>query len=44
MFTHRLTTDFFMAKSEVRGTGSNGRALMQYQAAMAGSSRFSNMV
>ena len=35
---------FFMAKSEVRGTGSDGRALMQYQAAVAGVSKVVNMV
>ena len=44
VFTHRLTTDVLMAKSEVRGTGSDGRALMQYQASTAGSSKFANVV
>ena len=44
VFTHRLTTDVLMARTEVRGTGSDGRALMQYQAAMVGSSKFANMV
>ena len=37
-------TDVFMAKSEVGGTESDGLALIQYHAIMAGSSRFANMV
>ena len=36
MFTHRLFTDVFMIKSEVRRTGSVRLALIQYHAIMAG--------
>ena len=44
MFTSRLFTDVFMAKSEVGGTESVGLALIQYHAIMASSSKFANMV
>lgn len=34
----------FVASSEVRGTGSDGLALIQYHAIMAGSAEFANMI
>ena len=38
-----LFTDVFTVKSEVRRTGSDELALIQYHAIMAGSSKFANV-
>lgn len=44
VLTHQLFIDVFVASSEVRGTGSDGLALIQYHATMAGSAEFANMI
>ena len=42
-FTHRLFTDEFTVKSEVKRTGSDGLPLIQYHPIMAGRSEFANV-